>query len=148
MQELEKTIEILDKLSFFGGQRAGRELWNDKPRKVQDEDIARFNRDIEYLRDFIRKHMNDGWIPTEERMPTQEECEDNWFWIAYGDSFGNSPRIAKREWVFADDEDGNDDSGPEFYIDQFPFPYKPSINLIKAWKIIDVPAPYRPERNE
>ena len=94
------------------------------------------------------KNMNDGWIPVEERLPTQEECEDNWFWIAYGDSFGNSPIIAKCEWVFTDDEDGNDDSGAEFYIDQFPFPYKPSINLIKAWKIIDIPAPYRLERNE
>ena len=66
MQELEKAIEILDKLSFFGGQRAGRELWNDKPREVQDEDIANFNRDIEYLKDIIRKHMNDGWIPVED----------------------------------------------------------------------------------
>ena len=69
MQELDKAIEILDKLSFFGGQRAGRELWNDKPRDVQDEDIANFNRDIEYLRDFIRKHMNDDWILVEERLP-------------------------------------------------------------------------------
>ena len=58
--------EVLDKLQFFGGQRAGRELWNDKTREVQDEDIASFNRDIEWLRDFIRKHMNDGWIPVEE----------------------------------------------------------------------------------
>ena len=49
--------EVLDKLQFFGGQRAGRELWNDKPREVQDEDIANFNRDIEYLKDIIRKHM-------------------------------------------------------------------------------------------
>ena len=71
MQELKKAIEILDKLSFFGGQRAGRELWNDKPREVQDEDIANFNRDIEYLKDIIRKHMNDGWIPVEERLPEE-----------------------------------------------------------------------------
>lgn len=76
MQELEKAIEILDKLSFFGGQRAGRELWNDKPRDVQDEDIANFNRDIEWLKDFIRKHMNDGWIPCSERMP-EEYAESN-----------------------------------------------------------------------
>ena len=69
MQELEKALEILNKLSFFGGQRAGRELWNEKPREVQDEDIASFDRDIEYLRDFIRKYMNDGWIPVEERLP-------------------------------------------------------------------------------
>lgn len=72
MQQLEKAMEILDKLSFFGGQRAGRELWNDKPREIQDEDIANFNRDIEYLRDIIRKHMNDGWIPVEERLPEKE----------------------------------------------------------------------------
>ena len=44
------ALEVLDKLSFFGGQRAGRELWNDKPREVQDEDIASFNRDIESSR--------------------------------------------------------------------------------------------------
>lgn len=75
MKEIEKTIEILDKLSFFGGQRAGRELRSDKPREVQDEDIAKFNRDIEYLRGVIRKHMNDGWIPVEERMP--EEPKEN-----------------------------------------------------------------------
>ena len=39
MQGLEKILKILNKIQFFGGQRAGRELWNDKPRKVQDEDI-------------------------------------------------------------------------------------------------------------
>ena len=61
------ALEVLDKLSFFGGQRAGRELWNDKPREVQDEDIASFNRDIEWLREFIRNHINDGWIPVEEK---------------------------------------------------------------------------------
>lgn len=67
--DTKKANEILDKISFFGGQRAGRELWNDKPRAVQDEDIANFNRDVEWLRGFIRKHMNDDWIPCEERLP-------------------------------------------------------------------------------
>lgn len=72
MWELQKANEILDKLCFFGGQRAGRELWNAKPRKVQDEDIANFNRDIEWLRDFIRR-MNDGWIPVEEQLPEEKK---------------------------------------------------------------------------
>lgn len=72
MQELEKILEILDKIQFFGGQRAGRELWNDKPRKVQEDDISSFNRDIESVRDFIRKHMNDGWIPVEKELPENE----------------------------------------------------------------------------
>ena len=131
MQELEKIMKEIDahaiEFETFG---------------VSDDYIS-----VGWAKEIIRKHMNDGWISVDERMPTQEECEDNWFWIAYGDSFGNSPRVARCEWVFADDENGNDDSGSEFYIDQFPLPYKPSKNLIKAWKIIDIPAPYRPERN-
>lgn len=65
MEELTKAMEILDKFSFFGGQRAGRELWNDKSREVQDEDIANFNRDVEWLRDFICR-MDAGWIPVED----------------------------------------------------------------------------------
>ena len=69
MQEVEKILETLDKIQFFGGQRAGRELWSDKPREVQDADISNFNRDIEFVRDFIRKHMNDGWVPVDERLP-------------------------------------------------------------------------------
>ena len=73
MQGLEEILEILDKIQFFGGQRAGRELWNDKPREVQEDDISSFNRDIESVRDFIRKHMNDGWIPVEEQLPEDEE---------------------------------------------------------------------------
>ena len=72
MQELEKCMDILDKLSFFGGQRAARELWNDKPREVQDEDIANLNRDIEYLRDIISNHMNDDWIPVDKKLPEEQ----------------------------------------------------------------------------
>lgn len=49
----EEVLDILDKMEFFGGQRAGRELWNDKPKEVQDEDIRNFNRDIQKIRDYI-----------------------------------------------------------------------------------------------
>lgn len=131
MRELEKILEEINLLDIIYDVDNGGCL-------LRHEDVEKI----------IQRHMNDGWIPVDERMPTQEECEDNWFWIAYGYSFGNSPRVARCEWVFADDENGNDASGSEFYIDQFPLPYKPSKNLIKAWKIIDIPAPYRPERNE
>lgn len=30
---------------------------------------------LEAIKQIIRKHMNDGWIPVEERLPTKEECE-------------------------------------------------------------------------
>ena len=146
MRELEKILEEIDeiKVGFNTECRSECDLydWSCGACVGECDEYIK-----ESAKEIIRKHMNDGWIPVEERMPTQEECEDNWFWIAYGDSFGNSPIVARCEWVFADDENGNDASGSEFYIDQFPLPYKPSKNLIKAWKIIDIPAPYRPERN-
>ena len=150
MQELEKILEEIEaefdrridiQLKIMAG------LGDDVYRYGYGKSLEAYQQGKLFVEDIIRKHMNDGWIPVEERMPTQEECEDNWFWIAYGYSFGNSPRVARCEWVFADDENGNDASGSEFYIDQFPLPYNPSKNLIKAWKIIDIPAPYRPERN-
>lgn len=96
----------------------------------------------------IRKHMNDGWIPVEERMPTQEECKDNLFWITYDGSFGSTCKVAKCQWVFSYDENENDASYSEFYIDQSPCIYTPSQNLVKAWKIIDIPDLYRPERSD
>lgn len=51
MQKLiEQAKDILSKWEFFYGQRAGRELWADKPKEVQDQDIADFNRDVEIVR--------------------------------------------------------------------------------------------------
>lgn len=46
-----KVNEILDKWDMLLGQRSGRELWGDKPKNIQDEDIENFNRDLSYLRD-------------------------------------------------------------------------------------------------
>ena len=34
-----EIVDILAKMQFLGGQRAGRELWNDKPTEVQDQDL-------------------------------------------------------------------------------------------------------------
>lgn len=125
MEELTKAMEILDKISFFGGQRAGRELWNEKPRKIQDEDIASFNRDIEYLKGIIRKHMNDGWIPVDkDNLPDHEvlACnEDGCELIGYIDIVGYG--------FFC--EEG--DSGVCMYD-------------VTAW--MEKPEPYRPERGD
>ena len=49
----DKVIDILCKWDFFYGQRAGRELWVDKPREVQDQDIADFCRDLEIVRSVV-----------------------------------------------------------------------------------------------
>lgn len=53
IKERIKVREILEKMEFFQGQRAGRELWNEKPQNVQEEDLYNFNRDIVTLRKYI-----------------------------------------------------------------------------------------------
>lgn len=124
------ALEVLDKLSFFGGQRAGRELWNDKPREVQDEDIANFNRDIEYLKDIIRKHMNDGWIPVEKELPEEPKenpvFDDKPLELYLVDMGGSYPLRAF--W-----------NGKQF-TDGW------SILKVIAWR--PLPEPYHPERSE
>ena len=49
----EQAIDILERFDFFQGQRAGRELWNDKPFGVQEEDISNFSRDVKLLKEYI-----------------------------------------------------------------------------------------------
>ena len=49
-----KVFDILDKMEFFQGQRAGRELWTDKPKEVQDKDISDFIKDINYIRSYLQ----------------------------------------------------------------------------------------------
>lgn len=53
MRLIEQVQDILAKWEFFYGQRAGRELWADKPREIQDQDIADFCRDLEIVRSYI-----------------------------------------------------------------------------------------------
>ena len=140
MQELEKAFDMLDKLSFFGGQRAGRELWNNKPREVQDEDIANFNRDIEYLRNIIRKHMNDGWISVEERMPEE-----------YGEYLVTIVPSAGYLWTKRIIANFSDLMGivkkPIFYTGEVgKIDFEDITDMVIAW--CPLPDLYRPERSE
>ena len=48
------VFDILDKMEFFQGQRAGRELWNNKPKEIQDKDISDFIKDINYIRSYLQ----------------------------------------------------------------------------------------------
>lgn len=62
-----EIIDILDKWQFFLGRRAGRELWVDKPTKIQEEDLTNFNRDLETVRSFVnllRTNLHLGDLPT------------------------------------------------------------------------------------
>ena len=65
----EEVLDILNKMEFFGGQRAGRELWGDKPKEVQDEDINNFNRDIQKIRDYVLSYDVEAVV---EELETQK----------------------------------------------------------------------------
>ena len=53
MSKLEDVMDILDRMDFFQGQRAGRLLWCDKPFEVQVQDCEDFARDITLVKNFI-----------------------------------------------------------------------------------------------
>lgn len=62
-----KLVDKLEQLKFFN-QRAGRELWIDKPREIQDEDIE--SADITLSMAISALSENKGeWIPVSERLP-------------------------------------------------------------------------------
>lgn len=56
----EKALEILQRFDFFQGQRAGREMWNDKPKDVQDKDIEDFSRDCRLLIEYVISILEDA----------------------------------------------------------------------------------------
>lgn len=58
LKEIDECLDILDKMEFFQGQRAGRELWFDKPKNIQDKDIENYNRDISTLKEYILKQVD------------------------------------------------------------------------------------------
>lgn len=57
LKEIDKCLNILDKMEFFN-QRAGRELWFDKPKNIQGKDIENFNKDINTLKEYILKQLD------------------------------------------------------------------------------------------
>lgn len=66
----EQAIDILEKFDFFQGQRAGRELWNDKPFDVQEQDIAKFSQDVASLKNYIKEL-------TEENKKLKDDYDKN-----------------------------------------------------------------------
>ena len=56
-EDVTRALDILDKMDFFQGQRAGRELWNDKPFEVQEQDIADFSQGVATVKKVIEASL-------------------------------------------------------------------------------------------
>ena len=65
-----QALEIIDKRDFFN-DRAGRELWNDKPKEIQDEDIRNAHEEYEQLKEYVLNQPKVGeWIPIKGNEPS------------------------------------------------------------------------------
>lgn len=60
MIKKDEVLDILNMFEFFQGQRAGRELWCDKPTHVQNEDIQNFKNNIQKIREYIKDISNNS----------------------------------------------------------------------------------------
>lgn len=52
------AVDICDKFDFFQGQRAGRELWSEKPVEIQNKDIEQFSKDVAFLKGVLCKQKS------------------------------------------------------------------------------------------
>lgn len=66
-EQIVKALDVLYKMDFFQGQRAGRELWFKKPFEVQEQDIAEFSQGIVFVKNII----------TNALALIREQAEDN-----------------------------------------------------------------------
>ena len=132
MQELEKILEEIDESSII--------VATSKEHYIHPQD-GRFVEEVVLLdcvEDIIRKHMNDGWIPVEERLP--ERTLDEKINKSY-----------KKYLVFIDGVDGwdIDIAVYDFWNDkkwrEAHDGYGEIENVI-AWR--PLPEPYRPERSD
>ena len=68
----EKCNDIIQKMLFFNS-RAGRELWADKPREVQDQDIKNREADLKFLQTEI-EDLKDEIIYLERKIAIRDNA--------------------------------------------------------------------------
>lgn len=123
MQELEKILEEIDNLrGLVGGEdnyinMYVKKTWGDC---------------LDMVQDIIRRHMNDGWIPVEERLP-EKYISVLVQWEKYDRSIGETLIYLDVMWL-EDEEDVVFET-----INGIP------NGRVIAWR--PLPEPYRPERS-
>ena len=108
MQELEKILEEIE----------------EEQRSYEADHAWNYAKGLEHAANIVCKHINDGWIPVEERLPEAEQ-----------------------EHVLACRRDGSIDTARYSpYSDRWYVGSMCSVSLdVIAWR--PLPEPYRPERS-
>mgnify|MGYP001623459533 FL=1 len=124
MQELEKILEEIEQRKARAEKLIVKPP-HDKLDQVANDTAEAFIEAYKECQEIIRKHMNDGWIPVEERLPEAEQ-----------------------EHVLACRRDGSIDTARYSpYSDRWYVGSMCSVSLdVIAWR--PLPEPYRPERSE
>ena len=123
MQELEKILEKIEQRKARAEKLIVKPP-HDKLDQVANDTAEAFIEAYKECQDIIRKHLNDGWIPVEDRLPINHEgavevtVGAGYRTVGYYDQY-------REEWWTLDED---------------------SILDVIAWK--EPSEPYRPERSE
>lgn len=133
MQELEKILEEIDQEK----KNASLSIRHTTGYKAGQIRMA------ERIEEIIRKHMNDGWIPVEERLP--EVFGKYWATIRYDDGRISEPivvdfRGVRQKYVI------DTPNGREYETWGIDSAFHGS--RVIAWRPYYIPEPYRPERSD
>lgn len=125
MQKIEKILEEIRGLE-----------------KILIPDTMQFMVDMDKVEDIIRKHMNDGWIPVDERLP--EVFGKYWATIRYDDGRISEPivvdfRGVRQKYVV------DTPNGREYETWGIDSAFHGS--RVIAWRPYYIPEPYHPERS-
>lgn len=118
MQELEKILEEIDQEK----KNAALSIRHTTGYKAGQIRIA------ERIEEIIRKHMNDGWIPVEERLPESTD------YILLSFSNFSLPTVGRYE---------EDSEGGAFYLGDDEETCVSQGLYVNAWR--PLPEPYQPE---
>ena len=128
MQELEKILEEIDETIDRYGENP-----------YIDEKVTDLCYGLNIAKDIIRKHMNDGWIPVQDKLPeddvdvliTYADIDDENYTdiciTTYGYAYLGGHKLDFKEW-------------------RSPFEYFKTNYKVIAWR--PLPEPYRPEQPE
>ena len=98
---------------------------------------------LEKIEKIIRKHMNDGWIPVEDKLP--EVFGKYWATIRYDDGRISEPIVVDfrgvQEKYVVDTSNGRE-------YETWGIDSAFHGSRVIAWRPYYIPEPYRPERSE